>query len=130
MKTTSKLQASSAADAALGTDAIVTLFDPADPSSRLTVRLVKSGAAFLALAADAAALVDRIRLGLRPAFTALTAAGPIVGELLVRVRGPAHAALDGAPAPFGTGGAVVLEVAVAHVGPDADTEAPALMPRT
>ena len=74
------------AAALLGDAATVTLFDPTAPSTCVSVRLRRRGGAVEGVMAAAGALVDRLRLGLQPAFFCAVDGDELEGTLLVRVR--------------------------------------------
>jgi hypothetical protein len=101
--------------ALLGERPLVTLVDRNDATASLSVRLWRSGGAWLAIVDDGAALLDRVRMGLSPGFLVHhDAATPTIsGDVDVRILGPAQ---DHARAsadhehPFGLARAVLVEV--------------------
>ncbi len=99
--------------ALLGERPLVTLVDPNDAGASLSVRLWRSGGAWLAIVDDGAALLDRVRMGLKPGFLVHhDAATPTIsGDVDVRILGPAqdHARTTGEQ-PFGLARAVLVEV--------------------
>lgn len=120
---------SSDATALLGACPVVTLFDRSEPSSCLTVRLVRRGASFAAWAADRGALVDRLRLGLRPAFFCHVDGVALEGELEVTVRSRAAATPEALPAPHAAD-QVLLDVVVSRATAATDDGAARSIPRT
>lgn len=106
--------------ALLGDAPLVTLVDHNDPGTCLSVRLVRSGLSWFGVVDDRAALLDRVRMGLKPGFVVHhEAATPTIsGELEVRIVGRADGAAGPAPAlarlladqPFGLARAVLVEV--------------------
>jgi hypothetical protein len=106
--------------ALLGDTPLVTLVDHNDPGTCLSVRLVRAGGAWFGVIDDGAALLDRVRMGLKPGFVVHHDAHTptISGEVEVRIVGRADGAASTAPAvgrlladqPFGLARAVVVEV--------------------
>jgi hypothetical protein len=102
--------------ALLGDRPLLTLVDPSDAGASLSVRLWRThtGAAWLAIVDDGAALLDRVRMGLQPSFLVHhdAATATISGEVDVRILGPAqdHAASVRADEPFGLARAILVEV--------------------
>lgn len=100
--------------ALLGESPRVTLSDGNDPGLCLSVHLVKSGRVWLGIVDDGAAILDRVRMGLKPRFVVHPDASTstVSGELDVRVLGRADSHEFGARVeqPFGLAGAVVIEV--------------------
>lgn len=107
--------------ALLGDAPLVTLVDHNDPGTCLSVRLVRAGLSWFGVVDDRAALLDRVRMGLKPGFVVHhEAATPTIsGELEVRIVGRADGATTAtAPAlarlladqPFGLARAVLVEV--------------------
>jgi hypothetical protein len=104
----------------LGDKPLVTLVDPNDPDTCLSIRLVRSGRSWFGVVDDRAALLDRVRMGLVPGFVVHhDAETPTVsGELEVRIVGKVDGAGGKAPAvsrlladqPFGLARAIVVEV--------------------
>lgn len=125
MSTSTKTDISDVRDvravALLGEKPLVTLIDPNDAGASLSVRLWRaavgpqaSASAWLAIIDDGAALLDRVRMGLRPAFLVHhDATTPTIsGELDVKIVGPAANDPRTAPAehPFGLARAVLVEL--------------------
>lgn len=104
----------------LGDAPLVTLVDRNDPDTCLSVRLVRSGRSWFGILDDRAALLDRVRMGLKPGFVVHHEASTptISGELEIQILGRADGAGGTAPAvaallkdqPFGLARAVVVEV--------------------
>ena len=101
------------ARALLGERPLVTLVDANDPDMCLSVKLVRAGAAFIGIVDDHAAFLDRVRMGLKPAFVVHHEGQTptITGELDVRILDKHDAAaLLLAEQPFGRARAVIIEV--------------------
>lgn len=119
------------ASALLGACPVVTLFDRGEPSSCLTVRLVRRGASFAAWAAGRGALVDRLRLGLRPAFFCHVDGVALEGELEVTVRSRAATPPEAQPAPAPhAADQVLLDVVVSRATAATDDGTARSIPRT
>lgn len=103
--------------ALLGDAPTLTLFDRAAPSTCLTVRLVRSGAGFEGTVAGTGLLVDRLRLGLQPAFFCVASDRELEGELVVRVREQ-------------PGGQAMLDVGVTSAAPVDEPSSSGSIPRT
>lgn len=105
--------------ALLGERPLLTLLDPNDTGSGLSVRLWRAGRVWHAVIDDGAALLDRVRMGLRPGFVLHHdgATQTISGEVEVRILGPASAHVDGGGRvglgdhPFGLARGVLVECA-------------------
>jgi hypothetical protein len=102
--------------ALLGDKPLVTLIDPNDPGTCLSVRLWRTRDAWCGVVDDGAALLDRVRMGLRPAFLVHHegATPTISGELELRILGPVSAlsgeSLTLADHPFGLARGVLVEL--------------------
>lgn len=126
------------ARALLGDRPLVTLVDPSDPGTCLSVRLWRSGRAWIGVVDDGAALLDRVRMGLHPGFLVHHdgATPTISGELDVRVLGPVAEANHGrallADHPFGLARGVLVEVAPLSLAlePLAEGQTVGAVPRT
>lgn len=128
--------------ALLGDTPLVTLVDRNDPDTCLSVRLVRAGRVWFGVVDDRAALLDRVRLGLKPGFVVHHEASTptISGELELKVVGRADAPATTTPAvrqllaaqPFGVARAVVVEVVprVLAIEPLLDDAPHGAVPRT
>lgn len=119
--------------ARFGANPTLTMFDRGEPSTCLTVRLVRRGAGFAGFATDGGLLVDRLRLGLRPAYFCQVEGQVLEGELEVRVRDRSAAsaeAQDSAPDTVRPKDAVVIDVLIKSAAPAAPDTAPGSIPRT
>ena len=102
--------------ALLGDSPRVTLVDPNDPATCLSVRLARAGTVWVGLVDDGSAVLDRIRMGMRPHFVMHpdAATSTVAGDLDVRILGRAEEVPDLArrfgEQPFGLARAVVIEV--------------------
>ena len=77
--------------ALLGDRPLVTLVDPNDAGTCLSVRLWRSQGVWVGIVDDGAALLDRVRMGLRPGFLVHHdgVTPTISGDVEVRILGPA-----------------------------------------
>lgn len=116
----------------LGASPTMTLFDRAEPSTCLTVCLVRRGGDFAGYVADGGVLVDRLRLGVRPAFLCEVGGQLFEGELEVRVGSvPASGdAPDAALRRWGDRHPVLVVVQVKSLAPTALDPSPGSIPRT
>lgn len=141
MKLTLATSIDAAADARalalLGEKPLVTLVDPNDAALSLSIRMWRAGAVWLAVVDDGAALLDRVRMGLRPGFLVHhdVATPTISGDVDVRILGPAQEdarALHGRDEPFGWSRAVLVEVTPRSLAlePAAERQTVGAVPRT
>ena len=98
------------------------------------MRLVRSGAAWIGVVDDRAALLDRVRMGLRLRFVvhADASTSTVSGDLDVKVLGRAEAdpRARALVEPFGLARAVVIEVVPSGLVIDHDPPASGAVPRT